>query len=133
MVTLQAKNNLLKIAHIKKRVICSNLERSIPDVVVVVLHNSILQHDGDCVPQELLPRTFAQFGFAGLRHGCMGMFLLGAVTVLMGYFTPAAAENSQKVFEIPASKVRAMTPDQREQAKAYARQHGIRWRIVDGK
>jgi hypothetical protein len=39
------------------------------------------------------------------------MFLLGAVTVPMGYFTPAAAENSQKVFEIPASKVRAMTPD----------------------
>ena len=85
------------------------------------------------MPQELLPRTFAQFGFAGLRHGCMGMFLLGAVTVSMGYFTPAAAENSQKVFEISASKVRAMTPDQREQAKAYARQHGIRWRIVDGK
>jgi hypothetical protein len=51
----------------------------------------------------------------------------------MNYFTPAAAQNSQKIFEVPASKVRAMTPDQREQAKAYARQHGIRWRIVDGK
>ena len=99
----------------------------------MVLHNSILQHDGDRVPQELLSRTFAQFGTKGLRYGCVGMFVLGAVTVPMGYFTPAAAENSQKVFEIPASKVRAMTPDQREQAKAYARQHGIRWRIVDGK
>jgi hypothetical protein len=73
MVTLQAKNNLCQIAHIKKRVICSNLERSIPDVVVVVLHNSILQHDGDRVPQELLPRTFAQFGTRGLRYRCVGM------------------------------------------------------------
>jgi hypothetical protein len=29
--------------------------------------------------------------------------------------------------------VRAMTPEQKEQAKAYARQNGIRWRIVQGK
>jgi hypothetical protein len=85
------------------------------------------------VPQELLSRTFGQFGTKGLRYGCMGMFVLGAVTVPMGYFTPTVAQNSQKVFEIPASKVRAMTPAQREQAKAYARQPGIRWRIVDGK
>jgi hypothetical protein len=49
------------------------------------------------------------------------------------YFTPAAAQNSQKIFEVPASKVRAMTPSEREQAKADARQHGIRWRIVEGK
>jgi hypothetical protein len=132
-VTLKARTNLFKIAYIKKRVICSNRERSIPDVVVVVLHNSFLQHGGDRVPQEPLPRIFAQFGTRGLRYGCAGMFLLGAVTMPMGYFTPEAAENSQKVFEILASKVRAMTPDQREQAKAYARQHGIRWRIVDGK
>jgi hypothetical protein len=118
---------------LKKGVICSNLERSIPDVVVVLHNNSILQYDGDRVPQELLSRTFAQFGTTGLRYGCVGVFLPGAVTVPMCYFTPAAAENSQKVFEIPASKVRAMTPDQREQAKAYARQHRIRWRIVDGK
>src|SRR6478609_3000997 len=101
MVTLQTKTNLFKIAHIKKRVICSNLERSIPDVVVVILHNSILQHDEDRVPQELLSRTFAQFGTKGLRYGCVGMFVLGAVTVPMGYFTPTAAENSQKGFEIP--------------------------------
>jgi hypothetical protein len=45
----------------------------------------------------------------------------------------SAPQRSQKVFEVPASKVRAMTPDQREQAKAYARQQGIRWRIVEGK
>ena len=37
------------------------------------------------------------------------MRLLGAATVLMGYFTPAAAEDSQKNFEIAASRVRAMT------------------------
>jgi hypothetical protein len=135
MVTLQAKTGLLKIAHIKKRVCCSNLERSIPGCCCrgTSQFQSYLQHDGDRVPQELLSRTFAQFGTRGLRNGCVAVFLLGTVTVPMGYFTPAAAENSQKVFEIPASKVRAMTPDQREQAKAYARQHGIRWRIVDGK
>jgi hypothetical protein len=33
-----------------------------------------------------------------------------AAMVSVGYFTPAAAENSQKIFEIPATKVRAMTP-----------------------
>jgi hypothetical protein len=82
--------------------------------------------------QELLPGTLA-FGTSGLRYASVGMLLLGAATAYMGNFTPAAAANSQRIFEIPASKVRAMTPDQREQAKAYARQHGIRWRIVDGK
>jgi len=69
-----------------------------------------------------------------LRYINVGVLFVGATTMYMGNLTPAAAaENGQKVFEIPASKVRAMTPDQREQAKAYARQHGIRWRIVDGK
>jgi hypothetical protein len=82
------------------------------------------------MPQVLLSGALAEFGTRGLRYTSMVTFLLGAATVS---FTPAVAENSQKVFEIPASKVRAMTPDQREQAKAYARQHGIRWRIVDGK
>jgi hypothetical protein len=128
-VTLQAKTNLFKIAHIKKRVICSNLERSIPRRCCF----TVLQKSMDCMPQELLPGTLAQFGTSGPRYASVGMFLVGAATLSMGYFTPAAAENSQKIFEIPASKVRAMTPDQREQAKAYARQHGIRWRIVEGK
>ena len=81
--------------------------------------------------QELLPGTLT-FGTSGLRYAGVGMLLLAAATAFMGNFTPAAAENSQKIFEIPASKVRAMTPDQREQAKAYARQRGIRWRIVEG-
>ena len=83
------------------------------------------------MPRELLPRTFAKFGTGELRS--MGIVLLGAATVSMVYFTPAVAENSPKIYEIPASKVRAMTPSEREQAKAYARQHGIRWRIVEGK
>jgi hypothetical protein len=73
--------------------------------------------------------AFAQFGTGGLRQRQRGY----AAMVSVGYFTPAAAENSQKIFEIPATKVRAMTPNEREQAKAYARQHGIRWRIVEGK
>ena len=99
----------------------------------MVLHNSILQHDGDRVPQELLPRAVAQFGPGELRYVSVGVLLIGAAMVSASYFTPAAAQNSQKIFEVPASKVRAMTPSEREQAKAYARQHGIRWRIVEGK
>ena len=67
------------------------------------------------------------------RYASVGMLLIGAAMVSASYFTPAAAQNSQKIFEVPASKVRAMTPSEREQAKAYARQHGIRWRIVEGK
>ena len=99
----------------------------------MVLHNSILQHDGDRVPQELLSSTLRAIRDQGIALRLRGHVSSRGSNGAMGYFTPAAAENSQKVFEIPASKVRAMTPDQREQAKAYARQHGIRWRIVDGK
>jgi hypothetical protein len=65
--------------------------------------------------------------------GKVGMFLIGAAAMFLGFCTPATAENNQIIYEIPASRVRAMTPDQRERAKAYARQHGIRWRIVEGK
>ena len=85
------------------------------------------------MPKEVLPRAVAQFGPGELRHASVGMLLIGAAMVSASYFTPAAAQNSQKIFEVPASKVRAMTPSEREQAKAYARQHGIRWRIVEGK
>jgi len=46
---------------------------------------------------------------------------------------PAGAFEKGKMVEVPASTVRAMTPEQKEQAKAYARQNGIRWRIVQGK
>jgi hypothetical protein len=130
MVPLQAKTNMFKIAHIKKQMICSSFGTiDIPQCCCFrCYNNSILQHEGDCMPQALLLDTLAKFRIR--RYARMVMFLLGAATVS---FTPAAAENSQKVFEVPASKVRAMTPDQREQAKAYARQHGIRWRIVEGK
>lgn len=85
------------------------------------------------MPKEVLPRAVAQFGPGELRYASVGMLLIGAAMVSASYFTPAAAQNSQKIFEVPASKVRAMTPSEREQAKAYARQHGIRWRIVEGK
>jgi 1,2-phenylacetyl-CoA epoxidase PaaB subunit len=84
------------------------------------------------MPKEVLPRAVAQFGTGELRYASVGMLLIGAA-MATSYFTPAAAQNSQKIFEVPASKVRAMTPSEREQAKAYARQHGIRWRIVEGK
>jgi hypothetical protein len=80
-------------------------------------------NEGDSMPREVLPRAPAQFGTGELRYASMGMFFVGAAMVSTSYFTPAAAENSQKIFEIPASKVRAMTPSEREQAKAYARQH----------
>ena len=90
-------------------------------------------NEGDSMPREVLPRALAQFGTGELRYASIGMFFVGAAMISTSYFTPAAAENSQKIFEIPASKVRAMTPSEREQAKAYARQHGIRWRIVEGK
>jgi hypothetical protein len=52
----------------------------------VRLRSGNTQHDGDRVPQELLSRTFPQFGTRGLRYGCVGMFLLGAVTVPHGLF-----------------------------------------------
>jgi hypothetical protein len=60
--------------------------------------------------------------------------LLFAVTVIcVGYAAPAGATEKGKVVEVPASTVRAMTPEQKQQAKAYARQNGIRWRIVQDK
>jgi len=51
----------------------------------------------------------------------------------IGYAARAGAIEKGKIVEVPASTVRAMTPAQQEQAKAYARQNGIRWRIVQGK
>ena len=60
--------------------------------------------------------------------------LLSVVTVLgIGYAARAGAIEKGKIVEVPASTARAMTPQQKEQAKAYARQNGIRWRIVQGK
>ena len=62
------------------------------------------------------------------------LVLLSAVTVMcIGYAARAGAIEKGKIVEVPASTVRAMTPAQQEQAKAYARQNGIRWRIVQGK
>ena len=60
--------------------------------------------------------------------------LLSAVTVIcVGYAAPAGAVEKGKVVQVPASTVRAMTPEQKQQAMAYARQNGIRWRIVQDK
>jgi hypothetical protein len=115
---------LFKIDQIKSR------EQSI---LLVVVRSYTIQFCRDSMPREVLPRALAQFGTGELRYASIGMFFVGASMISTSYFTPAAAENSQKIFEIPASKVRAMTPSEREQAKAYARQHGIRWRIVEGK
>ena len=68
-----------------------------------------------------------------LRNSSL-LALLSAVTVMcIGYAAPAGAFERGKIVEVPASTVRAMTPEQKEQAKAYARQNGIRWRIVQGK
>ena len=69
----------------------------------------------------------------GLRNASLAL-LLSAVTVMcIGYAARAGAIEKGKIVEVPASTVRAMTPQQQEQAKAYARQNGIRWRIVQGK
>jgi hypothetical protein len=69
----------------------------------------------------------------GLRNASLAL-LLSAVTVMcIGYAAHAGAIEKGKIVEVPASTVRAMTPRQQEQAKAYARQNGIRWRIVQGK
>jgi hypothetical protein len=68
-----------------------------------------------------------------LRNASL-LALLFAVTVMcIGYAAPAGAIEKGKVVEVPASTARAMTPEQKEQAIAYARRNGIRWRIVEGK
>jgi hypothetical protein len=68
----------------------------------------------------------------GLRNASLA--LLSVVTVMgVGYAAPAGTFEKGKIVEVPVSTVRAMTPEQKEQAKAYARQNGIRWRIVQGK
>ena len=60
-----------------------------------------------------------------LRNASL-LVLLSAVTVTcIGYAAPAGAFEKGKIVEVPASTVRAMTPAQQEQAKAYARQNGI--------
>jgi hypothetical protein len=60
--------------------------------------------------------------------------LLSAATVMcIGYAAPAGAVEKSKIVEVPASTVRAMTPEQKQQAMAYARRNGIRWRIVQDK
>jgi hypothetical protein len=59
--------------------------------------------------------------------------LLSAATVMcIGYGAPAAIEKG-KIVEVPASTARAMAPEQKRRAMAYARQNGSRWRIVEGK
>jgi hypothetical protein len=52
---------------------------------------------------------------------CIGYAAAGTSTILP--FSKALA----------GATARAMTPAQQEQAKAYARKNGIRWRIVEGK
>ena len=60
--------------------------------------------------------------------------LLSAVALMcVGYAASAGAIEKGKVVEVPASTVRAMTAEQKQQAKAYARQNGIHWRIVQDK
>jgi hypothetical protein len=60
--------------------------------------------------------------------------LLSAVMVIcVGYAAPAGAMEKSKIVEVPASTARAMTPEQKQQAIAYARRNGIRWRIVQDK
>jgi hypothetical protein len=56
-----------------------------------------------------------------LRNSSL-LALLPAVTVMcIGCAAPAAAFEKGKIVEVPASTARAMTPEQQEQAKAYAR------------
>jgi hypothetical protein len=78
------------------------------------------------MPRELLPCTFAKFRTGELRS--VGIVFLGAATVSMGYFTPA-------VVKIAKGSTRSRRPRSGRclLAKGYARQHGIRWRIVEGK
>jgi hypothetical protein len=69
----------------------------------------------------------------GLRNASLAL-LFSAVTVMcIGYAARAGAIEKGKIVEVPASTVRAMTPEQKQQAMAYARRNGIRWRIVEGK
>jgi hypothetical protein len=59
---------------------------------------------------------------------------LSAVTAIcVGYAAPAGAVEKDKIVQVPASTARAMSPEQKQRAMAYARQNGIRWRIVEGK
>jgi hypothetical protein len=60
--------------------------------------------------------------------------LLSAATVMcIGCAAPVGAFEKGKVVEVPASTARAMTAGQKQQAMAYARRNGIRWRVVEGK
>jgi hypothetical protein len=60
--------------------------------------------------------------------------LLSTATLMcIGYAVPVGAFEKGKVVEVPASTARAMRPEQKQQAIAYARRNGIRWRIVEGK
>ncbi len=59
--------------------------------------------------------------------------LLVLLSACIGYAAPAGAFEKGKIVEVPRLDRRAMTPERQEQAKAYARQNGIRWRIVQGK
>jgi hypothetical protein len=68
-----------------------------------------------------------------LRNASL-LALLSAVTVIcVGYAAPAGAVEKGKIVQVPASTVRAMAPEQKQQAMAYAHQNGIRWRIVQDK
>jgi hypothetical protein len=100
-----------------------------------------------CLTQHFNNINFQEPLGSGLTHGAAAkvtimlilrnaspLALLSAATVMcIGYAAPAGAVEKGKVVEVPASTARAMTPDQKQQAMAYARRNGIRWRIVEGK
>jgi hypothetical protein len=68
-----------------------------------------------------------------LRNASL-LTLLSAVTVIcVGDAASAGTVEKSKIVEVPASTARAMKPEQKQQAIAYARRNGIRWRIVEGK
>jgi len=68
-----------------------------------------------------------------LRNASPLALLFAATVMCIGYAAPAGAIEKGKIVEVPASTARAMTPEQKQQAMAYARRSGIRWRIVEGK
>jgi hypothetical protein len=68
-----------------------------------------------------------------IRIVTLGALFCALIPTGTGYVGPAGASEKSKVVEVPASTARGMTSEQKQQAKAYARQNGIRWRIVKDK
>ena len=64
-----------------------------------------------------------------------GVVLSASVTPTLSQEIPqnCLTPNLRKPCVVPESVVRDLTPEQRAQAIAYARQNGIRWRIAKGR